>query len=287
MKRFFSDIIKFTIISCFYIICGCSVNSLFYLPNHVLYQIPIYPYEDVTFFSKDGTELNGWFIPAKGTPWGTVIFFHGNASNISSHYTFVRWLTEKGFNLFLFDYRGYGKSEGCPDRRGIYEDSVSAIEYVQSRKDIDPDKLLILGQSLGGANAISAVGNNHFKGIRAVVIEASFFSYTSIAKDRLRHGSCLLPSISADILLNDEFSPGRVVDKISPIPILFIHGTADDVVPFHHSQWLFEKAGNPKQLWMIENGRHVEAFTRYGKVYQEKVVEFYIDSIYGYVPADS
>lgn len=270
---------SFITISAYIILCGCSVNSSFYVPNHVVYQIPIYPYEDVIFFSKDGTELNGWFIPAKGSPWGTVIFFHGNASNISAHYTFVRWLTEKGFNLFLFDYRGYGKSKGCPDRRGIYEDSVSAIEYVQSRKDIDPDKLLILGQSLGGANAISAVADNHFKGIRAVVIEASFFSYTSIAKDKLRHGSCLLPSISADILLNDNFSPGMVVDKISPIPILFIHGTEDDVVPLYHSRWLFEKAGNPKQFWVIGNGRHVEAFTRYGKLYQEKLVEFYIDSL--------
>ena len=118
-----------------------------------------------------------------------------------------------------------------------------------------------MGQSLGGANAISAVGNNSFEGIVGVVIEAAFSSYEDVAKD---HVGSLVKPLGA-VLVRDTHSPIQAVDKISPIPLIVIHGTADRVVPFYHGKRLYGKAKDPKELWAIKNGRHTEALTRYRK----------------------
>ena len=105
-------------------LCGLMMgcNSLFYYPSQKVFYTPHNfgtTYEDVYFTSKDGTRLNGWFVPAIGHAKGTVIHFHGNAENITNHYTFVQWLPSEGFNLFVFDYRGYGASSGKPDLEGM------------------------------------------------------------------------------------------------------------------------------------------------------------------------
>ena len=263
---------------------GCA-NHLFYRPDSHLYQTPTdsgLAYEDVTFESEDGTKLNGWFVPALGRAEGTVIHFHGNAQNMSSHFTYVKWLPNKGFNVFLFDYRGYGKSEGRPGRRGVYEDSVAAIRYVQSRPDVDPDRLLIFGQSLGGANAIAAVGNNDFDGVRAVAVEGTFYSYRKIVRDKLAQ----VPIISwlrwplSFVLAGDSYSPSRVVDDISPTPLLFIHGTSDRVIPAKHSALLYERANDPKELWLLKYGRHIGAFSNFAdENCKHGLVSFYLGAM--------
>jgi len=102
--------------------CQGCVGGLFYQPDRKIYDTPDrhgLKYEEVSFQSKDGTGLSGWFVPAVGKPKGTVIHFHGNAQNMTAHFGFVSWLPEQGFNLFVFDYRGYGKSAGKPDRRAF------------------------------------------------------------------------------------------------------------------------------------------------------------------------
>ncbi len=244
---------------------GCA-NSVFYQPTRDVYQTPArygMKFEDVTFHSKDGTKLHGWFVPAAGDAIATVIHFHGNAQNMSAHFSFVKWLPAEGFNVFCFDYRGYGKSEGRPGRQGIYEDSVAAIEYVKSRTDVDQARLLVLGQSLGGANAIAAVGENDFDGIRAVVSECTFYSYRSIARDKIG----LIPIVSllkwplSFVLVTNGHSPGDAIDRISPTPLMLIHGTADRVVPYHHGLKLKDKAREPKRFVTITDGRHTQAFT--------------------------
>src|ERR1051325_11044653 len=144
---------------------GC-VQGAFYHPDRVLYDTPArlgLKYEQVTFASQDGTRLVGWFIPARGyadpkRAKGTVVHFHGNAQNLSAHWQFVDWLPQRGFNLFVFDYRGYGASQGSPEPKGVFEDSLAALDYVRARPDVDPERLLALGQSLGGTNAIAAGG---------------------------------------------------------------------------------------------------------------------------------
>ena len=252
---------------------GC-VQGLFYHPDHIQYDTPKRAglrFEPVSFPSTDGTQLSGWFIPAAGisdprNAKGTVIHFHGNAQNLSAHWRYVEWLPKRGFNLFVFDYRGYGTSGGSPDVKSVFEDSNSALNYIRSRPDVNPDKLVVIGQSLGGANAIAAVGSGNKAGVKAVVIEAAFYSYSSITSDKISW---------AGIFMNDTFSPDRYIADISPIPFLLLHGTADQIIPFHHAIKLFNKAGEPKRLFVIEGGRHVEAFSpRFGVAYMDLVSDF-------------
>ncbi|MFH0907646.1 MAG: alpha/beta hydrolase [bacterium] len=264
--------------------CAGCANGLFYHPTRVVYQTPAarsLKYEDVTFTSPDGTRLNGWFIPAVSNAHGTVIHFHGNAQNMTAHFTFADWVPEAGFNLFVFDYRGYGKSEGRISRRGVYEDSVAAIRYVQGRADVDPDRILIFGQSLGGANAIAALGNNDFTGIRAIVIDSSFYSYRRIVRDKI----ALIPVLSllrwplSYVVVGNAYSPANDVARLPRVPIVFIHGTADTVVPYEHSVDLYEKANPPKSLWMVPGGEHTEALTRFRDRYLQRMVDLFEQAV--------
>lgn len=246
---------------------GCStvVNKALYQPTSKVYRTPDKDdlnYEDVAFASADGTMLTGWFIPATYEPRGTVIHLHGNTRNMTSHYRYVGWIADEGFNVFVFDYRGYGQSTGTPDRKGIYEDCVAAVRYVQQRDDVNPEKIIVIGQSIGAANAIAVLGREKFDGILGIVAEAPFASYEEIVTDDLVTSA---GSISR-AALGDAYSPAAVVDKLG-VPLIVIHGTADRVVPYKQGKRLFDKAKEPKQIWTIKGGRHCDSMT----VYKEKV----------------
>ena len=264
---------------------GCvRVNQMFYYPDRTVYATPAdsgLHFEEVVFLSRDGTELSGWFIPAVGEAQGTILHLHGNAENMTSHFGFVNWLPAAGFNLFVFDYRGYGKSAGSPNRAGVYEDSCSALAYLRSRDDIDSGRLLVLGQSLGGALALVVVGDGGQQGVRAVVAESSFYSYRSIVRDSIGK----MPLLSffkiplAQVLISDELSPADYVSRIAPIPLLLIHGTEDEIIPFRHAELLLERAGEPKTLWRIEGGNHTPAFAAPGSPYRRQLVEFFVAAL--------
>ena len=246
---------------------GCStvVNKALYQPTSKVYRTPDKDdlnYEDVAFASADGTMLTGWFIPATYEPRGTVIHLHGNTRNMTSHYRYVGWIADEGFNVFVFDYRGYGQSAGTPDRKGIYEDCVAAVRYVQQRDDVNPEKVIVIGQSLGAANAIAVLGREKFDGILGIVAEAPFASYEEIVTDDLATSSGSIRRAA----LGDAYSPAAVVDKLG-VPLIVIHGTADRVVPYKQGKRLFDKAKEPKQIWTIKGGRHCDSMTVYkGKV---------------------
>jgi fermentation-respiration switch protein FrsA (DUF1100 family) len=266
------------LVPCF--LCQGCVSNLFYQPDRKLYDTPDkhgLKYEEVFFRSKDGTQLGGWFLPAVGIAKGTVIHFHGNAQNMSAHFGFVSWLPAQGFNLFVFDYRGYGTSAGKANRDGVHEDSLAALDYIAARPGIDHNRLLVLGQSLGGANAIAAVGSRPYPGIRAVVIESAFSSYREIVRDKI--GTIPLLSLLrtplSNLLLGDQYAPADVVANIAPTPLLIIHGTADGVVPYSHGRRLFELAREPKQFWAIEGGGHIEAFVNHGADYRQRLLVYF------------
>ena len=250
--------------------CGCA-NGLFYHPNQRLYQHPKPPFEAVTFKSDDGTKLSGWFFPAKGTPLGTVLHFHGNAANISNHYGFVKWLPEEGFNLFMFDYRGYGDSEGRPNRAGLHKDSVAALTYVASRNDVE--KIVVLGQSLGGANAVDAVVSAPHAQVVGVAIDSAFYSYRRIAKDK----AGLIPVLGwfktplSFLLVTNGHSPGPLMKELS-VPVLIIHGTQDRIIPFDHGRALYNAAEEPKEFWAVPQGFHTSALLQKEGPWREKLV---------------
>ncbi|RJX32065.1 MAG: alpha/beta hydrolase [Oxalobacter sp.] len=250
--------------------------KMFYYPDREEYDSPEragFPYEHVFFDSADGTRLSGWFIPAVGVAnprdaKGTVIHLHGNAQNMTAHWSFAEFVPRRGYNLFAFDYRGYGDSQPVrPDPKGVFDDSVAALDYLRSRTDIDTSKLFVFGQSLGGMLAIAASGASP-KGIRAVLAEAPFHSYSATVADKLP---------GSGLILDDTYTATAFVAKLSPIPLLLIHGTRDVVVPYSHSVRLLAEAGEPKRLVTIENGDHVDAMVERirGKQYQDMMIEFF------------
>ena len=270
-------------------ISGC-IDSSFYYPDEQVYHTPgDFSLEEkaVTFESGDGTRLRGWLIPAVGTSYGTVIYFYGNFANRTYYLEHIHWLPRMGFNVFTFDYRGYGASEGSVDRSGMYQDSVAAIKYVQSIPDIDSRNLFIYAQSLGGVFAIAALAKNDFSGIRAVAVESTFSSFRAEARYMMKRKTpdiiVRIPCLSWPIRpvtylgLSNAFSPVDLVDRISPVPLLIIHCTSDKAVPYRHAEQLYERANDPKHFWPVDGCEHVTLFTnwKHSDAYRQKLAAFF------------
>jgi fermentation-respiration switch protein FrsA (DUF1100 family) len=252
------------------LLSGCT--QLFFQPHSYLIDTPKrhgieYQIED--FQAADGTSLNAWFLPARdkdGTMNGnnakaTVLFLHGNAENISTHFRNIMWLPAEGFNVLALDYRGYGASEGTPSIAGMQLDIDAAMRHLLDHKGVDPSRIVILGQSLGGALAIYYAAHSTYRAnIRAVVIDSAFFDYRQIAKEKLASSFTTWPFQWLPWLtVNDDYSPADSVAAISPLPLLLIQGDQDAVIPLHHTQQLYERAKEPKERWVVPGAGHIQS----------------------------
>ena len=248
-------------------------NQLFYFPTRDEPSTPAMwglKYETVDFKSTDGTPLHGWFMPAKNktpqTAKATIVFSHGNAGSIGYHLGFCTWLAEAGYNVLLYDYRGFGKSGGTVDRRGMINDVKAAFAYARSRDDIDTGRLISYGHSLGGAQSVTALGESAVKGLRAIVIDGAFASYQAMA-------SVFGGQLGAS-LVTDELSPKDYVQKLSPVPLLVVHGTKDEVVPISQGKQLYQSAAQPKTFFEVKSGRHGTALSDNQGAYRKKMIEW-------------
>ena len=246
-----------------------NANRFFYFPTHDEPATPAkwgFKYEDVKFESTDGTSLHGWFLPAKRELKGTVVFSHGNAGSLGHHIGFVMWMVDAGYNVFMYDYRGFGKSGGEVNRPGMLEDVKSAFAYVAARPDVDAAKLVSYGHSLGGAKSVTAIAEGKIIGLKAVVIDGTFASYRAMA--RVVGGQ-----LGAD-LITDEFSPKDFIGKITGMPVLVIHGDRDEVVPFSQGKQLFDLANEPKTLFEVKDGSHGDSLARNNGAYRKRMLEW-------------
>ena len=265
-------------------LCACAVmlmlggcTGIFFQPQLGLRGNPdVYnvQYEDVTFAAADGTRLSGRFLPGWGKVTGTVIFLHGNAGNIDGHLSKIYWLPEHGFNVFLFDYRGFGRSDGRPNLPGLVSDINAAIQYVLKRPDVQPDRIVIYGQSLGGALAVYVAATSvHRDHLCAVITDSAFASYRQIAREKLAQNFLFWAvQYPASYTVNDDYSPIDVIQNISPTPVLVIHGGQDWLVPPHHGQQLYDKARDPKEFWMVDDAGHARLL--YWTQWQDQFVEY-------------
>jgi len=266
-------------------IAGCgSANRMFYWPNRQQYNDPAregVAYENVTFAAADGTRLHGWFIPAQpGPPRATIIYFHGNAQNLTAHYEFVSWLPREGYNVFLFDYRGFGRSEGEVTREGTFLDSVAALEYVRSRSDVDAGRLLAFGQSLGGACLLAALGETDPHQVRGLALESTFHSYQGVARAHLAANWYTWPlQPLAWWLVTDEHCPSRSLQRLAGVPMLVMHGDADEIVPFSQGRTLYDRAPGPKRFVHVPGGTHCEGTGGYASAdrdrYRRQLLDFF------------
>lgn len=266
---------SFLLITCLLLtLSGCS--SVIFHPENQLYLTPAQlklQSEDV-YFGSGEVKLHGWWLPAQGPAKATILFSHGNAENISTHIGSVYWLPAQGFNVFLFDYRGYGKSSGEPDLPGIHQDFAAALDYVFHRPGVDTRRIFVFGQSLGAAVALVACANSPYKDqLRAVIVEGAFSSYRRIAREKL-NDFWLTWALQwpLSFTINDDYRPIEAIAHLSPTPVLLIHSDTDEVVPFHHAEELFAAAHEPKQLWHVTGISHIHTFTK--PEYQQRLVEY-------------
>lgn len=245
-------------------------NRLFYFPTRDEPTTPAdwgLKFESVRFKSGDGTPLHGWFIPGKNPkPKGTVVFSHGNAGSISYHIGFCAWFAEAGYNVLMYDYRGFGKSGGEPDRRGMINDVKAAFSYIMKRPDVDGQRVISYGHSLGGAQSITALAESPVKGLRAIIIDGAFASYQAMAR--------VIGGQLGASLVSDELAPKDFVKKLTPVPFLVVHGARDEVVPVSQGRLLYQSAGQPKTLFEVEGGRHGTALSDDNGAYRKRTLEW-------------
>jgi len=243
-------------------------NQLFYLPTHDVPATPKnwgYKYDDVDFKSKDGTALHGWFVPAPGKKAkATVVFSHGNAGSIGHHLGFVMWFVDAGYNVLTYDYRGFGQSGGKVDRRGMLDDVRAAFDYVSKRPDVNAQRLVSYGHSLGGAKSLAALAEAPVKGLRAVITDAAFSSYLAMAQT-------MAGQVGAN-LVTDEWAPKDSIQNIAPVPLLIVHGSRDEVVPVAQGRLLFKAAREPKTLFEVKDGHHGDSLVCNHGAYRTKVL---------------
>jgi uncharacterized protein len=261
------------------LLSGCT--HLFFHPHRILVDTPDQfnlEYQVEKIKTADGILLNAWFLSAQNNPAknnlilpkikpeakATVLFLHGNAENISTHFRSIAWLSREGFNVLALDYRGYGESEGVPTLAGMQLDIDAAMRSLLVHQDVNPNKMIVFGQSLGGALAIHYTAHSAYRAhIRAVVIDSAFYDYRQIAREKLATSPLTwLIQWLPWLIINNDYSPADSIAAISPLPLLLLHGDRDVVVPLHHSQQLFEHAKEPKEHWIEQGVGHTQAMSR-------------------------
>jgi dipeptidyl aminopeptidase/acylaminoacyl peptidase len=203
-----------------------------------------YTVKSVVFKSSSGNNLNGWLIkPAKAKPLGiTLLFMHGNAGNIMSQYPGALPLVRRGFQVFIFDYSGFGFSEGKATRSNVLKDGQSALEYVKGMEDVKNTKLVIYGQSLGGHLSVNIASRNQ-QLIDGLVTEGAFSSHKNIAAS--------FAGFFGRMIVSEQYSALKAIKSYHK-PVLIIHSTEDETIPFSHGKKLFAAANEPKSFYQID-----------------------------------
>ncbi|MDD5477550.1 MAG: alpha/beta hydrolase [Candidatus Omnitrophica bacterium] len=222
-------------------------------------------YDDVYFETEDGETLNGWFVPAKDTKI-TILFCAGRGGNLSDRLQRIKFFNEMGLNIFTFDYRGFGNSSGKPGEQGLYRDVRAAYNYLVKRKDINKDKIVVYGKSLGGPVAADLC--LHFK-LSALILEAAFPSLKEYVGDI----GGILPT---EWLVSEKFDSLSRVKNIH-IPKLFVQGMDDEIISFSEGRRIFNKAAPPKEFVPFD-GHHDDNMFTVSDAYKEKIMKFLLNN---------
>lgn len=217
------------------------------------------PFEEAWFEAEDGTRLHGWYLDHP-EPRAVALFCHGNAGNIVSRGESLKILNERhGLAVMTFDYRGYGKSEGKPNERGILQDARAARAWLASRAGVKETDIVVMGRSLGGAVAVDLAAKD---GARGLVLASTFSSLPDAAA---HHFPWILPSLNMTQRLNSAAKIGNYEG-----PLLQSHGDNDQLIPIKLGRKLFDAAGGPKQFVVLPGGGHNDPQTEeYRRVFDE------------------
>lgn len=262
-------------------LASCSPQRFFYYPNRNLYADPDrmgVKAQLVEFRSLNQKKLYGLFLPTDQKPRGTIVHFHGNFGNVSNHFPLALFLVEKGYDVLSFDYQGYGASEGKPTPKNLVEDGLAAVRYAQEHLRDPNTSVGVFGQSLGGAVAVVVAAQEPL--VKSVVIEAAFAGYRTMGRRAMKRSLITYPlSPILPLFISTTYDPVKFVAKISPHPIFFIHGDADEVVPVDMSTTLYQAAAEPKTLWIIPGAKHLGGRHLEGEIYENRVTQYFDETL--------
>ena len=249
------------------LLVSCSQSRLIYFPDMPSRELAGTPkqigldFESVEFGTDDGVRLHGWFVPA-AEPGGTLLFFHGNAGNISHRLDSLRIFHDLGLSTLILDYRGYGQSAGTPSEEGTYRDAEAALRYLQSQRGVAANDVIVFGRSLGAAIAAHLASRHQ---VRALILESAFTSVPEMA-------ATLYPFLPTSWLVRFSYATKDYVANRS-CPLLVIHSRDDEIVPFEQGQALFAAANPPKRFLELRGG-HNDGFLASRGVYVKTLEEF-------------
>ena len=276
LQRFLLPVVRILVLA--YIglaIAYLGQSNLVYMPSQQLIDTPAtigLKFEDIQITTKDNVNLGAWFVPAKDNDQigkGVILFCHGNGGNIGNRISYLPIFRDLGLATFLFDYRGYGNSEGKPSENGTYADVEAAWQYLTQERKIPPKKIIIYGESLGGAIASylaqMTTQQDPTNNAGGLILASTFTSISDRASE-------LYPFLPIRLLSRFSYNSIDRLPNIK-IPVLIIHSTEDEIIPFHHSDRNFQAANQPKKLVKLR-GDHNGGFLDSLEIYRNGLNEF-------------
>jgi len=243
-----------------------ALAALLYSPSRAILETPGHAglsFDDLEFQTKDGERVHAWWVVARQRPSrGHVLFCHGNGGNIGDRVLDATLLAGAGFDVLLFDYRGYGRSTGRPDELGTYRDARAARAALRRQSGVDRDRVFYFGESLGGAVALALAVEHPPRGL---ILQSTFTSIRDVARARY-------PFIP-EALIPDAYPSLRRIGRLSA-PLLVLHGDRDEIVPLDQGQALFEAASEPKRIRVFSGLGHNDLIARAGREYAADIADW-------------
>ncbi len=240
-------------------------HSMIYHPRPLAGVLPSsvgLPYQEIELGTDDGETLRAWWIPHAAPDAPVLLFFHGNAGNREDRLHNLAGLWRAGISVLIFDYRGYGGSTGTPSEQGLLRDGLAAFDWL--REKVAPRQVVLFGRSLGGAVAAAVAAR---RPARALILESTFTSAREMAWR-------ILPLPGIGLVTRSRFDTLAAVRRLH-MPLLVIHGTADELVPFEMGRRIFQSAASSqKQFREVPGGRHNDTYLIAGEAYYDALVEF-------------
>jgi len=252
----------------FAVMPGNLERFLIYFPTKALEGDPSainLPYRDISMTTRDGVELHGWFIPHPNA-LVSLLIFHGNAGNISHRLPWIELLYPLELNILIIDYRGYGRSGGAPFEKGLYMDGDAAYDWWLKDRAHTGEKLVLLGESLGGAIAVDLASRSRVSGL---ILQSTFTSAKDMAKT-------LFPIGLLQPLARIHFDSASKISRVN-CPKLIIHGNNDEIVPFRLGKDLYDLAPGPKEFFEVQQAGHNDLVWVAGPQYSERLRAFLLE----------
>jgi len=240
-------------------------EAFIYFPSREEFGTPAdhgLDYHEAYLTTADGVRVHGWHVPARGPL--TLLWFHGNAGHVGHRLEQLALIHERlGVGLFLLDYRGYGRSEGRPSEQGTYRDASAALAYLRAQREMDPEGIVLYGQSLGCAVAVELATRGR---VRGLILEAPFASVPAVAR-------AIYPFLPVGPFIRNRYDSLSRIARVGA-PVLILHSEHDEIVPYAQGRALFAAAAEPKRFYTILSAGHNDPYYRGGSGYWQALREF-------------